>query len=154
MKHTEQQAASRLESAVRKLHEALEERDAAIRDSVSLLSRRRAGEIAGLTPSRVQQIIDQPWTHRVRFVGVLDQRAERALTDAGMQIRTSHGGGAVGHGGELPTPIKHTIYLTADSSDQARKRLEAALKGNGSFASFKAEPVSPSQREGLTGVQS
>lgn len=99
--------------------------------------------MVGLSRGRVTQIINAPWTHRVRFVGYLDADAEKSLDAAGMEIRASHGGGIVAPGGELPQPNKHSVYLTAEDGEEARERIEAALRGHGPFYSFAVETVSP-----------
>jgi hypothetical protein len=90
------------------------------------------------------QILNALWTHRVRFVGYLSVEAEKALSDAEMEIRVSRGGGAVGPGGELPRPNKHSIYLKAESSEEAQAQVERALQGHGEFFNFRTELVSPS----------
>src|SRR6476659_2253828 len=51
-------AATQLRRAEIKLNIAKARRDDVIRDSRDLLSRRRAAAVAGLTPGRVQQIVD------------------------------------------------------------------------------------------------
>jgi multidrug efflux pump subunit AcrA (membrane-fusion protein) len=135
---------ARLAEAAAHLARAQEDRDQALRETARTISRRRAGDLAGLTRSRVQQILNAPWTHRVRFVGYLDNDAEKALNGAGMEIRVSRGGGSVALGGELPPPNKHSIYLKANDPEEAKVRVERVLKGYGQFFSFRAEPVSPS----------
>lgn len=134
----------RLAGAVTRLAEAQEDRDQTLRATARTISRRRAGEITDLTRSRVQQIINAPWTHRVRFIGYLSDEAEEALSLAEMEIRVSHGGGGVAPGGDLPRPNKHSIYLVAEDSEEAQVRVEQALQGHGEFFSFRTEPVSPS----------
>lgn len=137
------EAEARLKATAKQLDEALQNRDRALRETASIVNRRRASEIVGLSPGRVQQIINAPWTHRVRFVGIVDQDAARALSDAGIEIRTSHGGGSTAPGGDLRPLIKHTVYLTAQSSEQALAIVKRALENRGSFANFKVEAVSP-----------
>lgn len=134
----------RLAAAVARLAEAQEDRDQILRATARTISRRRAGELSDLTRSRVQQIINAPWTHRVRFVGYLSARAEEALNLAEMEIRVSHGGGVAAPGGELPRPNKHSIYLVAEDSQEAQVQVERALQGHGEFFGFRVEPVSPS----------
>jgi hypothetical protein len=134
----------RLVKAVTRLAEAQEDRDLVLRATARTISRRRAGEITDLTRSRVQQIINAPWTHRVRFIGYLSDGAEEALSLAEMEIRVSRGGGSVALGGELPRPNKHSIYLVAEGSEEALARVERALSGHGEFFNFRVEPVSPS----------
>ena len=135
---------ARLAGAVARLNEAQEDRDRVLRETPRTISRRRAGEITGLTDSRVMQILNAPWTHRVRFVGYLSTEAEKALSNAGMEIRVSRGGGAAATGAELPRPNKHSIYLKAEGVEDAQVRIEQALEGHGEFFNFRAEPVSPS----------
>lgn len=136
---------ARLADAVARLTDALDDRDRILRETASTMSRRRAGEIASLTRSRVQQIINAPWTHRVRFVGYLDDEAAEALKRAGVELRFSRGAGSVGsRDGELPRPNKHSVYLNADSVGEARMLVEQVLGDRGQFFDFKVEPVSPS----------
>ncbi len=135
---------ARLAGAVARLNEAQEDRDRVLRETPRTISRRRAGEITGLTDSRVMQILNAPWTHRVRFVGYLSIEAEKALSNAGMEIRVSRGGGVAGPSAELPRPNKHSIYLKAEDAEDAQARIEQALEGHGEFFNFRAEPVSPS----------
>lgn len=135
---------ARLADAVAHLHEAQEDRDRILRETARTISRRRAGDIANLTRSRVQQIINAPWTHRVRFAGYLSDEAAGALSAAGMEIRFSRGGGVAAPGAELPRPNKHSIYLKAENSEEAQARVERALRGHGEFFNFRVEPVSPS----------
>ena len=132
----------RLAEATARLAEAQADRDRILRETARTISRRRAGEITELTPSRVQQILNAPWTHRVRFVGYLNEKAEKALNSAGMELRVSRGGGSVAPGGELPLPNKHSIYLKAKDAEEAEIRVEQALQSHGEFFNFKAEPVS------------
>jgi hypothetical protein len=134
----------RLAAAVARLDEAQEDLDRILRETPRTISRRRAGEITGLTDSRIMQILNAPWTHRVRFVGYLSAEAEKALGNAGMEIRVSRGGGAIGPGGELPRPNKHSIYLKAGSPEEAQEKVERALRGHGEFFDYKTEFVSPS----------
>lgn len=135
---------ARLAKAVARLAEAHDDRNRILRETARTISRRRAGEIAELTRSRVQQIINAPWTHRVRFVGYLSDEVAEALKNAGMELRFSRGGGVVAPGGELPRPNKHSIYLVAEGSEDAQAQVEQALKGHGEFFNFRTEPVSPS----------
>lgn len=51
--------ARKLHLLVRRLEVAQAERDEAIRQSRDVLSRRRVAELTGMTPGRVQQIIDR-----------------------------------------------------------------------------------------------
>jgi hypothetical protein len=135
-----------LKKAAESLAAAQEERDRAIRETASIINRRRAGELTGLTSSGVQQIINAPWTHRVQFVGVLGDKANKALRQAGIELRTSRGGGATAPDVELPPPTKHSVYLKAESSEEALERVKRALESAGSFAAYKVNPVSPSRR--------
>jgi hypothetical protein len=140
-----------LKQAAEGFRAAHEERDRAIRETESLVTRRRAGDLTGLTSSAVQQIVNAPWTHRVRFVGALDDEANEALREAGIELRTSRGGGVVAPGADPPPPDNHTVYLKADDSEEALRRVQGALEGSKSFspfkfAAFKVEPVSPSRR--------
>jgi hypothetical protein len=135
---------ARLAKAAERLKDAQSDRDQILRDTARAISRHRAGEITGLTRSRVQQISNAPWSHRVRFVGYLSKEAEKALGDAGLELRISRGGGVVAPGGELPRPNKHAIYLEAENLEEARARVEETLQGFGEFFNFKAEPVFPS----------
>jgi hypothetical protein len=135
---------ARLEEAAARLDEAQENRDRILRETARTISRRRAGEITNLTRSRVQQILNAPWTHRVRFVGYLSDEAIEALNAAQMELRVSRGGGVAAPGAELPRPNKHSIYLKAESSMEAQARVEQVLKGHGEFFDFRVEPVSPS----------
>lgn len=133
---------ARLTEAAARLAEARADRDRILRETSGTISRRRAGELAELTASRVQQIINAPWTHRVRFAGYLSEEAETALNEAGMELRVSRGGGSVAPGGELTRPNKHSIYLRAQDAEEAEIRVEQALEGHGEFFSLRAEPVS------------
>jgi hypothetical protein len=90
----------------------------------------------GLSGARVKQILDTLWTHRVSFTGELDANGEQALSVAGQVIRTGRGGGSVGPGADLPPILKHTVYLIADSDEEAKVRVEKALEGRGIFANF------------------
>jgi hypothetical protein len=138
-----QEAEALLEDAAGMLQKALEDRDSALRETASIVNRRRASELVGLSRGRVQQIINAPWSHRVTFVGVLDKGAEEALSAAGMDIRVSRGGGSIRMGGELPPMLKHSLYVKARSAEEALSRVERTLRGRGSFANFKVEVVSP-----------
>jgi hypothetical protein len=133
-----------LKRTAESLDAAQEERDRAIRETASIVNRRKAGELTGLTSSGVQQIINAPWTHRVQFVGVVGDKANKALRKAGIELRTSRGGGAPA--AELPPPTKHSVYLKAESSKEALERVERTLESAGSFAAYKVNPVSPSRR--------
>jgi hypothetical protein len=140
-----------LKRAAEDFRAAQEGRDRAIRETKSLVTRRRAGDLTGLTPSAVQQIVNADWTHRVRFVGVVDDKTDQALRNAGIELRTSRGGGVLPPDTEPQPPAKHTVYLTAEDSDEALERVQHALEGSKSFApfkfaAFKVEPVSPSRR--------
>lgn len=141
-----QEAEAWLKRTAESLDAAQEERDRAIRETASIVNRRKAGELTGLTSSGVQQIINAPWTHRVQFVGILGDKANKALHKAGIELRTSRGGGTVAPGTELPPPTKHSVYLRAESSKEALEHVERTLESAGSFAAYKVNPVSPSRR--------
>jgi len=105
--------------------------------------------LTGLTPGRVQQIIDSqfhdefPWTHRVSFKGGLTEDASEALRGAGIILRASHGGSVVPPGGELPRPTSHRVYLIALDNREALLRVRQALKDHGTFVAFEVDSVSP-----------
>lgn len=137
----ERDAAARLQRAARRLDEARSNRDRLLRETAKQISRRRAGDIVGLTRGRVQQIINAPWTHRVTFVGELDEEAQEALSAAGYDLRVSTGGGIVAPGAELPRPSKHSVYVAASSSREAKAMVRSTLRGKGSLHNFIAEAV-------------
>ena len=117
-------------------------RDLALQNLDQVIPRREMARLTGLSPARIQQIIDEPWTHRVGFSGVLEPSAEKALKEAGVVLRGSRGVGATAPGDELPPMLKHGVYLRAKSNEDALRRVKRALKGKGSFAAFEAQRVS------------
>jgi hypothetical protein len=140
-------ARKKIERAEADLSKAEQARDALLRDSDGVLSRVGAAEAAGISPGRVQQIVNAPWSHRVKFFGVLDERAEAALKAAGVKLRMGSSGG-VGprpEGAAAPPITKHNVYLVAESEVDALARVRKALEARGSFAGFEAEPISPSR---------
>jgi hypothetical protein len=141
-------AEAKLRRAAERLLEAQENRDRALLTTGPSLSRRRAAHLTGLTPGRVQQIIDRqfrdefPWTHRVSFKGGLTEEANEALRSVGIVLRASHGGGAVAPGGELPRPTTHHVYLIALDNEEALSRVKQALTGHGTFVAFEVNLAS------------
>jgi hypothetical protein len=111
---------------------------AALEDGMTL---REVAEELDMSSARVQQIFETLWTHRVGFVGTLDDGAAKALQEAGMALRFSTGGGTVAPGGELPAPNKHGIYLVAESEEEAVKRVKEALEVHGEFFTFSVTPT-------------
>jgi hypothetical protein len=112
-----------------------------------VLSRVDAAKAAGISSGRVQQIVSAPWSHRVKFVGVLDDRAKAALKAAGVKLRTGRSGvGGANPGSPMPPITKHSVYLDAQNDSEAVATIRKALEGRGSFAAFEAEPVSPSRQ--------
>jgi hypothetical protein len=136
-------ARRRVDQAESNLSDAEQMRNAILRDSDGVLSRAAAAKAAGISPGRVQQIISAPWTHRVRFVGILDERAAKALKGGGVKLRTSRSPVLSGPPDREPVPTtKHTVYLVAKSDREALATVQTALERTGSFAAFEAEPVS------------
>jgi hypothetical protein len=116
---------------------------AALQDGMSL--RDIAAEIE-MTAARVQQIFETLWTHRVGFIGELDDDGANALREAGMALRFFRGGGMSGPQGQPPSPNKHGVYLVADSEEEALARVKNALEGRGRFFTFTVVPL-PGKRD-------
>ena len=98
--------------------------------------------------------------YRVTLAGApIDIEAAQALDDLGLVLRASHGGGTTAPGAPLPEPTNHSVYLHADSGDEALRRVQEALEGHGPYVAFDVEPfvttTSPEEEtpEGPTVVQ-
>jgi hypothetical protein len=79
--------------------------------------------------------------YRVTFRGdPIGVEAAQALDAAGLVVRASHGVGTVAPGGALPAPNHHSVYLHADSGDEALQRIERALNNLGTYVAFEVEP--------------
>ncbi len=140
-------ASERIKRAESGLSKAERARDVLLRDSDGVLSRLDAAKAAGISAGRVQQIVSAPWSHRVKFVGILDERAKAALKAAGVKLRTGRSGaGGAKPGSPAPPITKHSVYLVAEDDSEAVATISKALEGHGSFAAFEAEPVSPSRQ--------
>src|SRR5919108_4790391 len=78
---------------------------------------------------------------RVRFAGApITVEAARALDEMGLTLRASYGGGVVPPGGALPEPTNHSVYLRADTGQDALDHVQEALKGHGPYVAFDVEP--------------
>jgi hypothetical protein len=119
-------------------------RDDFIREVDGILPRSTMARLADISRSRLQQIVEKPWTHRVTFHGILTPEAEKSLTAAGIRLRFSHGGGLLIDGRERPPVTAHSVYVTAESERKALDLVTTALKDRGSFAGFDVDDV-PSQ---------
>jgi hypothetical protein len=140
-------AREKIKRAEAGLSKAEQTRDALLRDSDGVLSRLDAAKAAGISSGRVQQIVSAPWSHRVKFVGILDERAKVALKAARVKLRTGRSGaGGAKPGSPVPPITKHSVYLVAENDSEAVATISKVLAGYGSFAAFEAEPVSPSRQ--------
>ena len=72
----------------------------------------------------------------------LPAEARGALDAAGIQLVSSHGGGTVPPGGELPQVDTHLAWVEADNEDAAGRALTEALEGKAiSFELLGVEPL-------------
>jgi hypothetical protein len=72
----------------------------------------------------------------------LPAEARAALDEAGIQLVSSHGGGTVPPGGDLPQVDTHVARVDADNEDEAGRALTEALEDQTvSFELLGVEPL-------------
>jgi hypothetical protein len=84
------------------------------------------------------------YTVQFRTEPGLPGEARAALDAAGIQLVSSHGGGTVPAGGDLPDVDTHLAWVEAENEDAAGRALTEALEGQTvAFELIGVEPVLP-----------
>jgi len=76
----------------------------------------------------------------VELTGEMNDAKRVMLDSKGLLHTGSHGGGTIAQGGQLPEPNHHTVYIKADSHDQAAEIARAAVDDVDDIYFHKARP--------------
>jgi hypothetical protein len=87
--------------------------------------------LQGFLKPRLRTLGAMAERYKVQFrtePGLADE-ARAALDAAGIQLVSSHGGGTVPPGGDLPDVDTHLVWVEANGEDAAGRALTEALEG-------------------------